>query len=90
MTVVGGEQVSKVGSSPLVETLGDFLEEVALENRIFILKYFFIWFHRTAKITAQVSSLTRDQTCPCPPALEVRSFNHWTSKEVPTEFFFLK
>ena len=40
MTVVGGEQVSKVGSSPLVETLGDFLEEVALENRIFILKYF--------------------------------------------------
>ena len=39
MTVVGGEQVSKVGSSPLVETLGDFLEEVALENRIFILKY---------------------------------------------------
>lgn len=41
--MAGGEQASKVRSSPLVETLGDFLEEVALENRIFILKYFFFF-----------------------------------------------
>ena len=50
--MAGGEQASKVRSSPLVETLGDFLEEVALENRIFILKYFFfffIWLHLTAR-----------------------------------------
>ena len=49
MTVAGGEQASKVRSSPLVETLGDFLEEVALENRIFILKYFFFLFGFTSQ-----------------------------------------
>ena len=64
MTVAGGEQASKVRSSPLVETLGDFLEEVALENRIFILKYFLNL--ASPHSTWGFSSLTRDQTCtPC-------------------------
>ena len=61
--MAGGEQASKVRSSPLVETLGDFLEEVALENRIFILKYFFFFYLASPHSTWGFSSLTRDQTC---------------------------
>ena len=60
MTVAGGEQVFKVGSSPLVETLGDFLKEVALENRIFKVFFYLASLHSTWDF----SSLTRDQTCP--------------------------
>lgn len=47
MTVAGGEQVFKVGSSPLVETLGDFLKEVALENRIFKVFFYLASLHST-------------------------------------------
>ena len=46
--------------------------------------YLFLFFGRAVQHMGNLSS--RLGIGPMPPSVEARSFNHWTTREVPTEF----
>ena len=62
-------------------THGHTHSEVALQSQLGGASFFFLFFLAVLLGMWNLSSLTRDQTCA--PALEVRSLNHCTAREVP-------
>ena len=77
----------------LVETVGG---NVGLAKSYFFNMYLFIWLCRVLVAACRIftvavgsSVLTRNRT-PDPLVLEARSFNHWTTREVPGQRFLEK
>ena len=57
---------------------GKYLQQMMLENLIFVL------FSFLAMLCSMWILLPQPGIEPTPPALEVQSLNHWTTREVPS------